>query len=85
MDGSKAEVLADQDDNDFFVMFNGGDKGVNFKVVTPPEGKCWVRLADTSLPSPNDVLEPGHEEPLENPKAYQMKDRSIVIFISKDK
>jgi glycogen operon protein len=84
MDGSRAEVLADQDDNDFFIMFNGGERSVGFAVVSPPEGKRWMRLADTSLPSPRDILEPGNEEPLKNAGSYYVGDHSIVIFISKD-
>jgi glycogen operon protein len=84
MDGSKAEVLADQDDNDFFIMFNGGEKDRLFTVAPPPAGKRWMRMADTALPSPQDILEPGHETPLENPKNYLAEDHSIVILISKD-
>jgi glycogen operon protein len=84
MDGSKAEVLADQDDNDFFIMFNGGEKGRLFTLASPPAGKRWMRMADTALPSPRDILEPGSETPLDNPKNYQTEGRSIVILISKD-
>ncbi|MDR1971658.1 MAG: glycogen debranching protein GlgX [Treponema sp.] len=85
MDGSKAEVLADKDDNDFFIMFNGADKSASFRIAPPPEGKRWMRAVDTALPSPQDILEPGREAPLKNPETYQAKDRSIVIFISKGK
>jgi glycogen operon protein len=84
MDGSKAEVLADQDDNDFFIMFNGAEKAAVFKIMPPPEGKCWTRAVDTALPSPRDILEPGSEEALENAETYRAAGRSIVIFISRD-
>jgi glycogen operon protein len=84
MDGSKAEVLADQDDNDFFIMFNGAEKNTVFKIAPPPEGKRWMRAADTALPSPLDIAEPGNEGVLENPTTYVVKGRSTVIFISKD-
>ncbi|MDR3248772.1 MAG: glycogen debranching protein GlgX [Treponema sp.] len=85
MDGSKAEVLADQDDNDFFIMFNGGGKTVDFEVALPPEGKYWMRTIDTSLSSPEDILGPGSEKTLENPNVYRVKDRSIVVLLSKAK
>jgi glycogen operon protein len=85
MDGSRAEVLADQDDNDFFIMFNGGERGADFVVASPPEGKRWMRVVDTSLPSPQDILEPGAEEPLEQAETCHAGDRSIVILISKDR
>jgi glycogen operon protein len=84
MDGSKAEVLADQDDNDFFIMFNGAEKSAAFKIAPPPEGKRWMRAVDTALPSPQDIAEPGEEAALEDPESYPAEGRSLVILISKD-
>ncbi|MCL2602620.1 MAG: glycogen debranching protein GlgX, partial [Treponema sp.] len=81
--GSKAEVLADKDDNDFFIMFNGGGADVNFKVCEPPNGKTWVRAVDTALPSPNDILLPGSEAELKNHSAYRLKHHSMVVLISR--
>jgi glycogen operon protein len=83
MDGSRADILADRDDNDFFIMFNAGPKAVKFKVCDPMESKKWVRAVDTGLPSPNDIMTPGTEVPLENPNVYNLKDRSMVILISR--
>jgi glycogen operon protein len=81
--GSKAEVLADKDENDFFIMFNGGGTDVNFKVSDPPDGKKWVRAVDTALPSPNDILLQGSEAALENPSVYKMKHHSMVVLLSR--
>jgi glycogen operon protein len=64
IDGSKAEILNDRDDNDFFIMFNAGVKAVEFCVSEAPCGKIWVRAIDTSLASPEDILLPGHERVL---------------------
>jgi glycogen operon protein len=83
MDGSRADILADQDDNDFFVMFNGGEKSVSFAICDALEGKVWVRAVDTSLPSPEDITPPGKEKPLARPDTYQLKGHSMVILISK--
>jgi glycogen operon protein len=83
MDGSKAEILADRDDNDFFIMFNAGEKQVPFKVCKNPEGKKWVRAVDTSLASPQDICPPGTEFPLVYPDIYLTKAKSLVILISK--
>ena len=83
MDGSKADILADQDDNDFFIMFNGGEKILNFKVCDPLDGKKWVRTIDTSLPSPQDILTPGNEAALDDPGTYPVKERSMVVLISR--
>jgi glycogen operon protein len=83
MDGSKADILADRDDNDFFIMFNAGPKPRVFKVRDVPEGKKWVRAVDTGVPSPKDILTPGREEPLASPDAYLVKEQSMVILISR--
>ena len=82
MDGSRAEILADKDDNDFFIMFNGSNKPVNFTICEPPKGKKWVRVVDTALASPNDILKPGNECNLENSEYYEAGENSIVILIS---
>ncbi|GHV70434.1 glycogen operon protein GlgX homolog [Spirochaetia bacterium] len=83
MDGSKADTLADQDDNDFFIMFNSGPKQVRFKVCDPMPGKKWVRSVDTGLRSPEDILGAGNEKTLLAPDSYLLKERSVVILISK--
>jgi glycogen operon protein len=83
MDGSKADILADRDDNDFFIMFNAGPKPCVFKICDVPEGKKWVRAVDTGIPSPEDIRTPGKEEPLASPDAYLVKEQSMVILISR--
>jgi glycogen operon protein len=83
MEGSRAEILADKDDNDFFIMFNGSGKDVDFKICDPLDGKKWVRAVDTGLVSPNDILEAGNEAILSDPSCYQIKKRSMVVLISR--
>ncbi|MHC6201938.1 glycogen debranching protein GlgX [Breznakiellaceae bacterium SP9] len=83
MDGSRADIKADRDDNDFFIMLNGGQKRCLFTVCPPLEGKLWVRAVDTSIPSPGDILGPGAEVPLFFPNRYLLNDHSMVILISK--
>ena len=83
MDGSQADILADRDDNDFFIMFNGSCNDVDFSICDPLDGKKWVRAVDTGLPSPNDILTPGSEEALVDSEVYQVKERSVVILISR--
>jgi glycogen operon protein len=83
MDGSKAEVLADQDDNDFFIMFNGSEKPVMFAIASSPPGKSWMRVADTGLRSPDDIVEPGSEKSLGKQQYYTLQGHSMVILISK--
>jgi glycogen operon protein len=83
MDGSQAEILADKDDNDFFIMFNGGSRKEIFSVCAPLKGKRWVRAVDTALHSPEDILLPGTEKELFYPDRYTVQARSMVILISK--
>ncbi|MDR0320353.1 MAG: glycogen debranching protein GlgX [Treponema sp.] len=84
IDGSKAETLADRDDSDFFIMFNASTDLQNFVVSEPLSKKEWIRVVDTGLPSPNEILLPGNEEHLSSQRSYPVKARSIVILISKD-
>jgi len=82
VDGSKAETLADRDDNDFFIMFNSSIDLQPFKLIAPPAKKEWYRVVDTGLQSPNDILLPGNEEKLIFQDAYPVKARSMAILIS---
>ncbi|MCL2196104.1 MAG: glycogen debranching protein GlgX [Treponema sp.] len=82
--GSKADTLADRDDNDFYIMFNSDTDLQNFVLAEPPPKKKWFRAIDTGIPSPNDILLPGTEEPLLTQRVYPVKARSIVILISKE-
>jgi isoamylase len=43
----------------------------------------WFRLADTSLPSPQDIAEDGQEFPLLSQENYRVQPRSVVIFVGK--
>jgi isoamylase len=83
IDGSKAEIEADRDDNDFFVMFNASTKVVTTSVCAAPEGKKWYLALDTTRESPSDILEPGEEELLEPQEAYRMHPRSLAVLISR--
>jgi glycogen operon protein len=83
LDGSRSDVFADRDDNDFFIMLNGGSKKTLFSVCAPLPGKHWVRAVDTALPSPEDILPPGTEKELTFSNRYTVYARSMVVLISK--
>jgi glycogen operon protein len=85
MDGSRADILADVDDNDFFIMFNSGLEPQPFSVAEAPGGKIWYRAVDTALPSPEDILPPGMETMVSPGNGYTVKARSAVILISKER
>jgi hypothetical protein len=66
-------------------MFNTDLDLQSFVLADPPPKKQWYRVADTGLPSPNDILTSGEEECLESQKTYTVKARSIVVLMSKEK
>ena len=83
LDGSKADVIADRDDNDFFIMFNASPCDITFHVCSAPRNKKWYRAVDTSYPSPVDILESGKEEYLKNQNVYVVPSKSVAVLISK--
>jgi glycogen operon protein len=84
LDGSRAETLADRDDNDFYIMFNAAIEIHAFTLPPPPIKKEWLRVVDTGLSAPNDILVPGSEKQIPSQHTYPVKARSVVILISKD-
>jgi len=82
--GTKADTLADRDDNDFYIMFNANSDPHTFTVADPPPKKKWYRAVDTGQSSPSDILLPGTEEILIYQNSYSIKARSTVILISKE-
>jgi glycogen operon protein len=83
LDGSKAEIDADRDDNDFFFMFNAFTEQREFVVCEQPKGKRWYLAIDTGLPSPKDILEPGQELLLPIQGRYPLKPRSVAVLMAK--
>ncbi len=83
LDGSKAEIDADRDDNDFFLMFNAFAEQREFFVCEPPKGKRWHLAIDTGLPSPGDILEPGQERLLPTQGCYTLKPGSVAVLMAK--
>jgi len=82
--GSRADTLADRDDNDFYIMFNATTDLKRFTLASPPPKKEWWRAVDTGIASPADILLLGKEERLTSQRHYSVKARSTVILISKE-
>ena len=47
-------------DDDLHVMLNMAESGLDFE-IPPREGRRWLKVIDTALPSPMDIAEPGKE------------------------
>lgn len=69
---------ASLNDDDIYVMVNGGWTDVLFRVQ---EGKAadWLIVVDTSLPSPLDISGPDETRPLRS-LDYAVKGRSVVVL-----
>jgi isoamylase len=60
-------------------MINAYWGDLNFQ-IQEGDVKDWMRVADTSMPSPFDLLETGKEQPLRSLN-YGVKARSIVVLL----
>lgn len=65
-----------QGDDDLYVMINAHWEPCAFTVQEPGH---WLLVVDTSLTSPNDIRDPGHEPPLTSP-VYPLGPRSVVVL-----
>ena len=66
-------------DVDIYVMINGFWQDLPFVIQEDAVGD-WLRVVDTTLPSPFDICEPGKEQPVRSLE-YLMKARSTVVLI----
>jgi isoamylase len=65
-------------DDDIYVMVNAGANEVRFQ-IQEKRARDWVLVADTSLPSPRDFVEPGERQRLTSSK-YLVGGRSVVVL-----
>jgi isoamylase len=68
-----------EEDDDIYVMINSQGKDLEF-TLQDGEAREWLRVVDTSLSSPLDIMEPGRESALGDLN-YRVKARSVVAFI----
>lgn len=66
-----------------YCAFNMYHEPLDFTLPVLPKGAEWHRFADTSLPSPEDIAEPGAEIRLGAIKQLSITDRSTVILIGR--
>ncbi len=66
-------------DRDIYVMINAYWELLTFTVHEGVAGE-WARVVDTTRASPDDIREPGSEQPLGH-ASYQVGPRSIVVLV----
>jgi glycogen operon protein len=78
-----SEIKSQEDSDDLFLIFNAHPQNQMIKLPAPVEGASWHRVLDTSLPSPEDLLELGAEVRVEPGGQYLASARSTVLLIAK--
>jgi glycogen operon protein len=66
-----------------YVALNMYWESLDFEVPPPPEGHRWHVFANTSMPSPEDLWEPGQEPPLMDPAKLPVAARSSVVLVAR--
>ena len=70
---------ASQGDADLYIMINAYSTSLTF-VIQEGQASHWRRVVDTSRGSPDDIVEPGDERPVDA-LTYVVAARSIVVLI----
>ena len=82
-----AFVLAGQQtdrepDRDFYVACNGWIDPLEFRIPMSPSGKLWRRQIDTSLASPDDIMELDAGPVVASGERYEVKAHSMIVLIA---
>ncbi|MBN2875227.1 MAG: glycogen debranching protein GlgX [Spirochaetales bacterium] len=83
MDGSRADIMAEHDDNNFFIMFNATPEPLDFVVPRPQAGWEWHRAIDTALDSPDDIAPHGAEPLVPRKGGYHVMPWSMALLLSR--
>ena len=71
------------DDDFIYVGINMHWDALPFELPGLPRGLKWRVFANTSMPSPDDIWEPGSEPVLQDQQAFTAAGRSIFILVGK--
>ena len=69
-------------DADIHVMISAYTERLRFELPEPQGGRCWFRVVDTSLSSPDDIAEDGEETAIYE-ATYQLAPRSVAVLIGR--
>lgn len=82
LDGNKHEIGHNIDDNDVYIMVNASSFDQFFVVCLPRKGSQWHRVIDTSLESPEDIVENWQDNVWDHKARYLVESRSMVVLLS---
>ena len=83
IDGSETEMVGDEPDDDFYILFNGSKHTHRFSLPSVRPGHRWTRVIHTGAAPPHDIREPGYEDELEHPRRIVLMPRSMALLQSK--
>jgi glycogen operon protein len=70
-------------DDDIYVAMNMHWEGHLFELPQLPPGRIWRQFANTALPAPHDIREPGTEIPLQRQRELYVAPRTVVILVGR--
>jgi isoamylase len=70
-------------DNYIYVAFNMHWDGLEFELPGLPDDMKWHVFANTAMPAPDDICEPGKEVLLETQDRFIIGDRTAVVLVGK--
>jgi glycogen operon protein len=81
LDGRRSD-RADVVDRDIYVAMNAFTQPLDFKIPASPSGRPWRRAVDTSLPSPEDIIEQDLGPRVPVLRIYRVEAHSMIILVS---
>ena len=75
-------TVIDTPDNDFFVVFNAGNKDIRQRIPGRPENKSWYQAINTSLDNVDSIASAGHE-PLISSDRILIKPKTSIVLLSR--
>ena len=66
-----------------YCAFNSFYTPLAFEIPVLPRGMKWYQFANTGVPSPADICEPGNEAVLDNQKWLNLIERSCAILVGR--
>lgn len=69
-------------DRDIYVAMNAWTEPLGFKIPAAPSGRPWRCVVDTSLPSPEDIVEEDQGPRIPVLQIYRVQAHSLIVLVS---
>jgi isoamylase len=76
-------LVTEEEVQDLYKIAHAINKDQDFELPVLPASSCWVRVLDTGLPPPHDIVEVGREAEVESQSVYKVSGRSVVVLLQK--